>query len=133
MIQKINHIALVVEDMIAAQNFWVEVMGIPLKGEKHVAEQQVDVSFLPVGESDIELLQPTTDNSGVAKYIAKRGPGIHHICFEVDDIQDMMNRLAESGVQLIDAAPRVDDSGKQYAFVHPKSTGGVLVELYQLP
>lgn len=133
MIKKINHIALVVSDMAAAQRFWVEVMGMPLAHEAHVAEQRVDVSFIPVGESDIELLRPTDDGSGVAKFLAKRGEGMHHICFEVDDIAAMLAQLRQADVPLIDERPRQGEDGKQYAFIHPKGTGGVLVELYQLP
>lgn len=133
MIKNINHIALVVSDLDGAKNFWATVMGLPIAHEEHVASQQVDVAFLPVSESNIELLQPTDEDTGVAKFLAKRGPGMHHICFEVEDIAQMLTALRQNDVPLIDETPRVSEDGKQYAFIHPKGTGGVLVELYQLP
>jgi methylmalonyl-CoA/ethylmalonyl-CoA epimerase len=80
----------------------------------------------------VELVQPTTDDSGIAKYLAKRGPGMHHICLEVDDIEGMMSHLKSRGVHLINEEPRVGSDGKKYAFIHPESTSGVLVELYQI-
>lgn len=132
MIKKINHIALVVPELGEAKKFWVEVMGLELAHEEHVASQQVDVAFLPVAGSNIELLQPTDSDTGVAKFLQKRGPGVHHICFEVEDIVAVLAQLHTAGVPLIDEAPRIAADGKLYAFVHPKGTGGVLVELYQL-
>lgn len=132
MIKKINHIALVVPHLGEAKKFWVDVMGLTLAHEEHVASQQVDVAFLPVDGSNIELLQPTEADTGVSKFLNKRGPGMHHICFEVEDITVALDQLRAAEVPLIDETPRVDEDGKQYAFVHPKGTGGVLVELYQL-
>lgn len=132
MIKKINHIALVVPHLGEAKSFWVDVMGLTLTHEEHVASQQVDVAFLPVDGSNIELLQPTEPDTGVSKFLNKRGPGMHHICFEVDDITSALDQLRAADVPLIDETPRVNEDGKQYAFVHPKGTGGVLVELYQL-
>ena len=133
MIKSINHIALLVPDLATAKAFWIDVMGLPLTREERVEEQHVEVAFLPVGESTIELLQPTDSNSGAAKFLQKRGAGMHHICFEVDDIAAVLAQLHNAGIPLIDETPHVDESGKQYAFIHPKGTGGVLVELYQLP
>ena len=89
--------------------------------------------FLPVGESDIELLRPVDEASGVARYLDKRGPGIHHICFEVDDIEAVLARLKLFDIPLINEEPTVDRHGTKIAFVHPKGTGGVLVELYERP
>ena len=132
MLKRINHIALVVPEMESAKHFWIDVMGLPLKHEDHVAEQKVDVAFMPVEGTNIELLKPTDEESGVAKFMNKRGPGMHHICFEVDDIVVSLQELKNASVQLIDESPRESHDGKKYAFVHPKSTGGVLVELYQL-
>lgn len=132
MIKNINHIALVVPELSEAKQFWVDIMGLGLAHEEHVASQQVDVAFLPVAGSNIELLQPTEADTGVAKFLQKRGPGVHHICFEVDDIVAMLAQLRANEIPLIDETPRVAADGKQYAFVHPKGTGGVLVELYQL-
>jgi methylmalonyl-CoA/ethylmalonyl-CoA epimerase len=87
---------------------------------------------LPIAGAEVELVLPTTDDSGIAKYLAKRGPGMHHICLEVDDIAGMMSHLKLKGIRLINEQPRTGADGKQYAFIHPESTGGVLVELYQI-
>lgn len=132
MLKRINHIALVVPELASAKRFWVDVMGIPLDHEEHVAEQMVDVAFMPLDGTNIELLQPTEQESGVAKYLDKRGPGMHHICFEVDDIEAALDELRRADVPLIDEVPRDGNHGKKYAFIHPKGTGGVLVELYQI-
>jgi methylmalonyl-CoA/ethylmalonyl-CoA epimerase len=97
-----------------------------------VPVEKSQVAFLPTGGSEIEIVRPTTDDSGLAKYLEKRGPGMHHVCLEVDDIQGMLAQLKERGVQLINESPVTASGGKRYAFIHPKSTGGVLVELYQI-
>lgn len=127
---EINHIAIVVPDLEAAQAFWVEALGLPLERVASVPEEGVDVAFLPAGEGEIELLQPIDPESGVARYLEKRGPGIHHLCLEVDDLEGTMARLRAAGVELISEEPRRNAEGRAYAFVHPRSTGGVLVELY---
>lgn len=132
MIRRINHIAIVVENLDEGKQFW-ETLGLHVRKTEAVPEQQVNVAFLPVGNSNIELLEPTNDDSGVARYLQKRGPGIHHICLEVDDIVDTLDGLRDAGVPLIDETPRVGSAGKKLAFIHPKGTGGVLVELYELP
>lgn len=132
MIKKISHIAIVVPGLQEAMEFWVNKLGLPLDHVEHVEDQGVDVAFLPAGESDIELLRPVDQTSGVARFLQKRGPGIHHICFEVDDIDAMLNRLKEEEVPLINETPTFGTGGKRIAFIHPKGTGGVLVELYQL-
>lgn len=131
MITKINHIAIAVADLEAGQRFWHDLLGLPLGGRHREAQEGVDVAFLPVGESSIELLQPFEQNS-IAAFIEKRGQGIHHICLEVDDIEATMADLQAAGVRLINDAPRTTAHGHRFAFVHPKSTGGVLVELYEL-
>jgi methylmalonyl-CoA/ethylmalonyl-CoA epimerase len=133
MIKKINHVAIVVPDIAESRNFWVEALGMSVSRVDTVLEQDVTVAFLPVGESDIELLEPLSEESGVARYMQKRGPGIHHICLEVEDIEGMLLRLKNAGIPLIDETPKISHDGKKLAFVHPKGTGGVLVELYQLP
>jgi methylmalonyl-CoA/ethylmalonyl-CoA epimerase len=97
-----------------------------------VPSEGVDVAFLPAGGSNVELMKPTAADSGVARFLEKRGPGIHHLCFEVDDIEATLARLREHNIQLINEQPMAGHGGRRYAFVHPKSTGGVLVELYQL-
>ncbi|MCA9917407.1 MAG: methylmalonyl-CoA epimerase [Anaerolineales bacterium] len=132
MIKKMNHIAVVVDDLADAQKFWVEALGLELAHTEHVASQGVDVAFLPVGESKIELLQPTDDESGVARYLQKRGPGMHHICFEVGDIEAALTRLKAAEIQLINESPIVGSDGRKFAFIHPKAANGVLVELYEL-
>ncbi len=133
MITKINHIAILVPDLEEGTGFWAEALGLPLREIKHVPEQQVRVAFLPVGDSNIELLEPTDDSSGVARFLQKKGPGLHHICLEVDSIDETLQRLKDANVQLIDEEPREGHDGVRLAFVHPKSTGGTLVELYELP
>ena len=132
-IKRIDHVALVVDDIDKALAFWQEALGIPLEHQEDNPREQSLIAFLPVSESEIELVQPTSDDSGVAKYLQKRGPGMHHICLEVDDIEAMLARLKAKGVQLIHEEPVLADTGKKYAFIHPKAAFGVLVELYQLP
>jgi methylmalonyl-CoA/ethylmalonyl-CoA epimerase len=131
-IKRIDHIAIAVSDIEAGKTFWHDILGLPLAHAGRVEAEGVDVAFLPVGASALELLQPYEMN-GVQKFIDKRGPGIHHVCFEVDDIAAMLARLRAAGIPLINEEPVAADDGKLYAFVHPKGTGGVLVELYQLP
>jgi methylmalonyl-CoA/ethylmalonyl-CoA epimerase len=97
-----------------------------------VPAEKSQVGFLPLAGSEIELVKPTSDDSGIAKYLAKRGPGMHHICVEVDDIDGMLAQLKSKGIRLINEEPRIAADGKKYAFVHPESTSGVLVELYQI-
>ena len=132
MIKSINHIAIIVPELEGALDFWEGALGLKLARTEAVPSEGVDVGFLPVGDSNLELMKPTTTDSGVARFLEKRGPGIHHLCFEVDDIEAIMARLREHNVQLINEQPQTGHGGRKYAFVHPKSTGGVLVELYQL-
>ena len=132
MIKKINHIALVVPEMEEGKKFWTDVLGLTVDREENVPEQEVDVAFLPVGESDIEMLHPLTEDSGVAKFLQKRGPGIHHLCLEVDDLEAALAHLKDAEVPLIDDAPRIGAGGHKVAFIHPKGTGGVLVELLEV-
>lgn len=129
----INHIAVVVDDMEKSLAFWRDALGIPIQEMREIAAEKSRVAFLPLQGSEIELVQPTSEDSGIAKYLAKRGPGMHHICVEVDNIGEMLAQLMSSGVRLINEEPRETADGKKYAFVHPESTNGVLVELYQVP
>lgn len=131
---KINHIAVVVHDVETALHFWQTALGLPLSHTERNADEAVEIAFLPMpgGDGEIELIAPISQDSGVAKYLAKTGGGLHHICLEVDDIESSMAQLAANGAQLINEQPRTRPDGTRYAFVHPKSTGGVLVELYQL-
>ncbi len=128
---KINHIAVVVDDVNAALGFWQKALGLPLAQIEHNESELVDIAFLPLGEGEIELIAPFTEDSGIAKYLAKRGAGMHHLCLEVDDIDGMMQQLAANGIELINETPRTRPDGRRYAFVHPRSTGGVLLELYE--
>ena len=130
-IKRIDHIAIVVEDIETTLGFWRDALGLRLAQVEDVPEQKSEVAFLPVGQSEVELVRPTTDDSGVAKYLQKRGPGMHHICFEVDDIEGALKQLKARGVRLINETPVPGAGGKQIAFIHPESTSGVLVELYQ--
>jgi methylmalonyl-CoA/ethylmalonyl-CoA epimerase len=131
-IKAINHIAVVVDDMEKSLAFWRDALGIELRELRDVSVEKSQVAFLPLAGSEIELVKPTSDDSGVAKYLAKRGPGLHHVCVEVDDIEAMLSRLKSKGIRLINEEPCSTSEGRKYAFVHPESTSGVLVELYQL-
>jgi methylmalonyl-CoA/ethylmalonyl-CoA epimerase len=130
---RVNHIAVVVDDLESALTFWQDALGLPLERTESNAEEAVEIGFLPVGESEIELLQPTDAESGIGKYLAKRGAGLHHICLEVADIEASMAQLRDHHIELITESPRIRPEGTRYCFVHPRSTGGVLVELYELP
>ncbi|MDH5691145.1 MAG: methylmalonyl-CoA epimerase [Candidatus Bathyarchaeota archaeon] len=129
MIKKINHIGVAVKDLNEAIKFYEENLGLEIEGIEEVKEQKVKVAFIPVGESRIELLQSTDPDGPVAKFIGKRGEGIHHISLEVDHIEDFLQKLKEKGVQLIDEKPRVGAHGMKVAFLHPRSAKGVLLEL----
>ena len=131
-VKQINHVAVVVEDMEKALSFWRDALGMELHELRDVRAEKSQVAFLPLSGSEVELVKPTTDDSGIAKYLAKRGPGMHHICLEVDEIEEMMMQLKSKGVRLINEEPRIATDGKKYAFIHPESTSGVLVELYQI-
>ena len=128
---KINHIAVVVEDVQTALGFWHEALGLPLQHVEHNEGEAVDIAFLPLGDGEIELIAPFTSDSGVAKYLARKGAGLHHLCIDVDDIAAALERLKAHGIELINEEPRTRPDGTRYAFVHPKSTGGVLLELYE--
>ena len=130
-INKINHIGIVVPDIEGALGFWQDALGLKLDHIEDVQGQKSVVAFLPMSESEIELVKPTSEDSGVAKFLRERGPGIHHLCFEVDDITEMLSDLKSKGIRLINETP-LEMEGRKMAFIHPKSAGGVLVELYQL-
>jgi len=128
-IGKIAHIGIAVKSIAEAERFYVQGLGIALAHVQDVPEQGVKVAFLPTGESEIELLEPLSEASPVAKFLEKRGEGIHHICLEVADIEAALNQLAAQGFELIDQAPRRGAEGKRVAFIHPRSAHGVLIEL----
>jgi methylmalonyl-CoA/ethylmalonyl-CoA epimerase len=131
-IKAINHVAVVVDDMEKSLSFWRDALGIHLHELRDVPAEKSQVAFLPLAGAEVELVMPTSDDSGIAKYLAKRGQGMHHLCLEVDDIEGMLAQLKAKSIRLINEEPRVAADGKKYAFIHPESTGGVLVELYQL-
>lgn len=131
-IKQINHIAIVVDDIEAALGFWQDALGLELAHVENVPDQEAVVAFLPAGPSEIELVKPTSEDSGIARFLGKNGPGMHHICFEVDDIEACTAKLKTSGVQLINERPSIGTGGKKIVFIHPKSAHGVLVELYEL-
>ena len=133
MITKIDHIGVVVSDIEEALKVYQQALGLSLAKIQERPDQAVTIAFLPTGESEIELVQPVTSDSGVAKFLQKRGEGIHHLCLEVDDIEEALAKLREKGLQLIDEMPRTGPEGERFAFIHPKSTHGVLIELYEYP
>jgi methylmalonyl-CoA/ethylmalonyl-CoA epimerase len=130
---RIDHIAVLVDDLEKTLAFWRDGLGMELSHVEDVPAEKSMVAFLPLGGSEVELVKPTTDDSGLARYLEKRGPGMHHLCLEVDDIEGMLARLKAAGIQLINETPLAGLGGKRYAFVHPKSANGVMVELYELP
>ena len=131
-VKQVNQVAVVVDNMEKALAFWRDALGMDLHELRDVPAEKSQVAFLPLPGSEVELVMPTTDDSGIAKYLSKRGPGMHHICLEVDDIEGMLKQLRSKNVRLINEEPRITSDGKKYAFIHPESTAGVLVELYQI-
>ena len=129
-ITRINHVAIVVPEVESSLSFWRDALGLNLHYIEDVPSQKSQVAFLPIGESEVELVKPTTEDSGVAKFLAERGPGMHHLCFEVDDIDEMLVELKAKGVRLINETAQQLE-GRKVAFIHPKAANGVLVELYQ--
>ncbi len=129
-IGRVHHVAVVVRDLDQALGFYRDTLGLPVELILPVPTDQVRIGFLPVGESRIELVEPTDDSSGVARFLASRGEGFHHVCFEVPDIVRALDDLAARGVELIDRVPRAGADGP-VAFIHPRSAHGVLVELVE--
>ncbi len=133
MIKRIDHIAIAVNDIDDVVRFYTDTLKLDLSGVEVVTGQKAKVGFLKIGESNIELVQPASDDSPLVKFLETRGPGIHHICFEVEDIQKEVEELKKQGVRMIDETPRPGAHNTRVAFIHPKSSGGVLIELNQLP
>jgi methylmalonyl-CoA/ethylmalonyl-CoA epimerase len=131
MLKKINHIGIAVRSLDEAMPLYQHNLGMALMGVEEVGEQMVKVAFLQIGESKIELLEPTSTESPIAKFLEKSGPGVHHIAYEVADIELAISKLEQDGVRMIDKTPRSGAHGAKIAFVHPKSSGGVLTELCQ--
>lgn len=132
MTRRIAHVAVAPRSLEEAARFY-ELIGLTVERREEVADQRVRVAMIPVGESAIELLEATDPDSPVARFLEQRGPGIHHVSFEVEALAPLLDRLKAAGVRLIDEVPRKGADGYNIAFVHPESTGGVLVELSERP
>ena len=130
---RVDHIGIAVEDLAAAKKLYGEVLGLKLLFEEEVPTEKVRVAAYDGGGMRIELLQSTSPDGPIGRHVASRGPGIHHVCYQVDDVQGSVDRLAAAGVRMIDTAPRPGAGGCRVAFVHPKGALGVLVELSQHP
>jgi methylmalonyl-CoA epimerase len=131
MLSVIDHVGIAVEDIDAALALYRDTLGMPLVHRETVAEQGVDAALLDVGDGHVELLQPLGPETPVGKYLARRGPGLHHVAYRVADIDAALNDLAAAGLRLIDERPRTGIRGSRVAFLHPASTGGVLTEIVQ--
>jgi methylmalonyl-CoA/ethylmalonyl-CoA epimerase len=129
MIKKVDHIGIAVRSLETTLPFYTEVLHLPLLGIEEVESQKVRVAFLKAGETKLELLEPTSEDSPIAKYIEKRGEGIHHVALGVDCIEERIQEMKEKGISMIDSEPRIGAGGAHIAFMHPKSASGVLVEL----
>jgi lactoylglutathione lyase/methylmalonyl-CoA/ethylmalonyl-CoA epimerase len=129
MLNKIDHLGVAVKSIEQALEFYRDVLGVEPTGMEEVPSQKVKVCFLPVGESNIELLEPTSEDSAIAKHIEKRGEGIAHLAFRVDDIEEALATLKEKGVRLINETPQPGAHGAKIAFIHPKASNGILIEL----
>ncbi len=128
-ILKIDHLGIAVNSIDDGKNFWTDVLGLEFEGAETVEAQKVTTAFFPVGDSEVELLESTSPDGPVAKFIEKRGQGFQHVAFRVANIEEALQELKEKGIQLIDKEPRIGAGGAKIAFLHPKATGGVLVEL----
>ena len=129
---RIHHVAVIVEHLDPALAFWRDALGLELEVVQEMADDRVRIAFLPIGESKIELVEPTDDSTGVARFLAKSGEGFHHVCFEVANLAETLLRIEIDGIELIDTAPRKGAEGP-VAFLHPRSCHGVLVELIEAP
>jgi methylmalonyl-CoA/ethylmalonyl-CoA epimerase len=126
---KVDHIGIAVNSIEEGKKFWTDVLELKFEGSETVEEQKVTTAFFPVGESEVELLESTAPDGPVAKHIEKKGEGVQHIAFRVENIEEALAELKEKGIRLIDEKPRTGAGGAKIAFLHPKSTNGVLVEL----
>jgi len=128
---KLHHLGIAVEDLEGARDLFQNVLGLPHSHTEEVPSEKARVSFFPVGESSLELVESSDQGSAISRYITKRGPGIHHVCLEVEDIHGMMKTLKERGVRFTSEKPGPGAHGAQVIFIHPKSAGGILIELRQ--
>ena len=129
---RLDHIGIAVSDLAAALAFYRDALGLEVEAGEEVASQRVRAHFIPTGDAALELLEATAEDSPIAKYLAKRGPGLHHITLRVDDIRAALEQLKSRGVRLIDEVPRPGAHGSLVAFIHPASAHGVLIELKQV-
>ena len=127
---KLNHIAIVVHDIDEALKVYNETLGLPLQKVNEEPAEAVKVAYMPTATGEVELIQPITDDSGVAKFLAKKGEGLHHVCLEVDNIDESVSQLAAAGLEVLGQV-RTNKRGDKYIFIHPKSSHGVLLELYE--
>jgi methylmalonyl-CoA/ethylmalonyl-CoA epimerase len=130
MTAKINHIAIVVEDIDQALKVYQDAIGLPLEAVNDEPAEAVRVAYMPTATGEVELIQPTTADSGVAKYLAKKGEGLHHVCLEVESIAENVARMEAQGMEVLGSV-RTNKRGDKYIFIHPKSAHGVLIELYE--
>ena len=128
----IDHIGIAVKEIGKAAGFYENVLGLPIAGEEAIVDRQLKIAFLETGNARLELIEPTSDDSTIAKFLANRGEGIHHFCLLVDDIEQALQEMSQKGYRLIDETPRQGAEGSKIAFVHPSTAGGVLIELKQL-
>ena len=128
-ILKIDHLGIAVNSIEDGKNFWTDALGLEFEGSETVEEQKVTTAFFPVGESEVELLESTAPDGPIAKFLEKKGQGIHHVAFRVDNLEAALAELKEKGIKLIDEKPRMGAGGAKIAFLHPKATNGILVEL----
>lgn len=131
MVNKIDHIGIAVKNLEETLKFYEDVLGIKCVSQEVVEEQKVKVAFLPIGDTEVELLESTSEDGPIARFIEKKGEGIQHIAFKVDNIEEAIKELEEKGVRMIDEQPRYGAGGARIAFLHPKSTSGVLIEISQ--
>jgi methylmalonyl-CoA/ethylmalonyl-CoA epimerase len=129
---KVHHVALVVRSLDTALGFWRDTLGLELETVMDIVQDRVRIAFLGVGESKVELVEPTDDTTGVARFLESKGEGFHHVCFEVPNLAEALLRLEIDGLELIDTVPRKGAEGP-VAFIHPRSCHGVLVELIEAP
>jgi len=125
----VDHIGIAVKSIDDALAFWQSALGVKCTGVEEVEEQKVKTAFLPIGDTEVEVLEATSDESPVAKFIEKKGEGIHHLAIRVENLEAALAELKEKGIRLIDETPRYGAGGAKIAFVHPKSTGGILLEI----
>jgi methylmalonyl-CoA/ethylmalonyl-CoA epimerase len=129
MIEKIDHIGIAVRSIEKTSELLSNILGLKVSGEENIEEQKIKVAFLPLGDSELELLESTSPEGPIARFIEKKGEGIQHIAFRVDNIEKALEKLKKEGVRLIDEKPRYGAGGAKIAFLHPKSTNGILIEL----